>query len=219
MQLILASFLPLLLHQHQPLRQRSYNLHLQHLVSNLYLGSCRWRWKPAFLLFHLVLAHQVGRARSVGIHICQPSCGSQPFMNPMLQGLAIPYCPPPATLPHHWQVIQTASSFHIQPCLSLGPSSRPDPTRLLKVVTGQGKLLFSQTQIQTRPSPQVSQYLVQQGVAERHAKVFFDEEIDGAGLLVLQRHDVLRGLGIKLGPALKIYNRVLALQTRRRMDS
>ena len=72
--------------------------------------------------------------------------------------------------------------------------------------------------MKTQLTPQVSQYLVQQGVAERHAKVFFDEEIDGSGLLVLQRHDVLRGLGIKLGPALKIYNRVLALQTRRRME-
>ena len=64
----------------------------------------------------------------------------------------------------------------------------------------------------------MSQYLVQQGVAERHAKVFFDEEIDGAGILVLQREDVVRRMGIKLGPALKIYNRVLALQTRRRLE-
>jgi hypothetical protein len=40
------------------------------------------------------------------------------------------------------------------------------------------------------------------------------KEIDGAGLLVLQRHDVLRGLGIKLGPALKIYNRYILLMLR-----
>ena len=59
---------------------------------------------------------------------------------------------------------------------------------------------------------------LQQGVAERHAKVFFDEEIDGAGILVLQREDVVRRMGIKLGPALKIYNRVLALQIRRRLE-
>ena len=90
------------------------------------------------------------------------------------------------------------------------------------MVASQGKfLIFPETILadksQLTPS-QVSQYLVQQGVAERHAKVFFDEEIDGAGLLVLQRNDVLRGLGIKLGPALKIYNRVLALQARRRME-
>ena len=88
------------------------------------------------------------------------------------------------------------------------------------MVASQGKPTFFEIVLktQTQLTPQVSQYLVQQGVAERHAKVFFDEEIDGSGLLVLQRHDVLRGLGIKLGPALKIYNRVLALQTRRRME-
>jgi len=61
----------------------------------------------------------------------------------------------------------------------------------------------------------VSQYLVQNGIQEIHAKVFFDEEIDGSSVLVMQRKDILLGLGIKLGPALKIYNRIRALQTRR----
>jgi len=61
----------------------------------------------------------------------------------------------------------------------------------------------------------VSQYLVQNGIQEIHAKVFFDEEIDGSSVLVMQRRDILLGLGIKLGPALKIYNRIRALQTRR----
>ena len=42
------------------------------------------------------------------------------------------------------------------------------------------------------------------------------QEVDGAALLMLSRMDVLRGLGIKLGPALKIYNHVKLLQTRRR---
>jgi len=64
----------------------------------------------------------------------------------------------------------------------------------------------------------VSQYLVQNGVQEIHAKVFFDEEIDGSSVLVMQRKDILLGLGIKLGPALKIYNRIRALQTRRTFD-
>ena len=65
-QLTLVSFLPLLLLLHLLLRQRF----LPHfLLSNFYLGSCRWRWKPAFPLFHQVLAHQVGRARSVFIQI------------------------------------------------------------------------------------------------------------------------------------------------------
>ena len=73
---------------------------------------------------------------------------------------------------------------------------------------------------------------MQHGIQERHAKVFFDEvsedvvgggdpppqEIDGPGVLVLQRQDVLRGLGVKLGPALRIYNRIRALQTRRNLE-
>merc|ERR1711915_944283 len=64
----------------------------------------------------------------------------------------------------------------------------------------------------------VSQYLVQNGIQEIHAKVFFDEEIDGSSVLVMQRKDILLGLGIKLGPALKIYNRIRALQTRRTFE-
>lgn len=64
----------------------------------------------------------------------------------------------------------------------------------------------------------VSQYLVQNGIQEIYAKVFFDEEIDGSSVLVMQRKDILLGLGIKLGPALKIYNRIRALQTRRTFD-
>ena len=44
------------------------------------------------------------------------------------------------------------------------------------------------------------------------------QEIDGPGVLVLQRRDILRGLGVKLGPALRIYNRIRALQTRRNLE-
>jgi len=61
----------------------------------------------------------------------------------------------------------------------------------------------------------MSQYLVQNGIKETAAKVFFDQEIDGASALVLQRRDVLQGLGLKLGPALKIYHHIKRLQTRR----
>ena len=37
-------------------------------------------------------------------------------------------------------------TFHIQPCLFLGPSTGPDPARLLKVVAGQGKSIFCHCQ-------------------------------------------------------------------------
>jgi len=64
----------------------------------------------------------------------------------------------------------------------------------------------------------IAQYLVQSGIQETHAKVFSDEDVDGAAVLVMQRKDILLGLGLKLGPALKIYNRIRALQTRRTFE-
>ena len=80
----------------------------------------------------------------------------------------------------------------------------------------------------------VCQYLVQNGIQETHAKIFFDEvkfkniyflkttlpskEIDGSSVLVMQRKDIISGLGLKLGPALKIFNRVRTLQTRRKFE-
>ncbi|XP_017771811.1 PREDICTED: uncharacterized protein LOC108559155 isoform X5 [Nicrophorus vespilloides] len=47
------------------------------------------------------------------------------------------------------------------------------------------------------------------------AIVFKEQEIDGHSLLLMRRMDVLKGLTLKLGPALKIYRHVLKLQYRR----
>ncbi|KAK3855735.1 hypothetical protein Pcinc_037880 [Petrolisthes cinctipes] len=46
------------------------------------------------------------------------------------------------------------------------------------------------------------------------SEVFKDQDIDGTALLMLTRSDVLMGLNLKLGPALKIYKQVRILQTR-----
>uniref|UniRef100_A0A3P9LFK6 Sterile alpha motif domain containing 13 n=2 Tax=Oryzias latipes TaxID=8090 RepID=A0A3P9LFK6_ORYLA len=49
---------------------------------------------------------------------------------------------------------------------------------------------------------------------EEQAVAFQDQEIDGKSLLLMTRNDVLTGLSIKLGPALKIYEyHVKPLQT------
>ncbi|XP_077573440.1 sterile alpha motif domain-containing protein 13 [Stigmatopora nigra] len=49
---------------------------------------------------------------------------------------------------------------------------------------------------------------------EEQATAFQDQEIDGKSLLLMTRNDVLTGLSIKLGPALKIYEyHVKPLQT------
>lgn len=47
------------------------------------------------------------------------------------------------------------------------------------------------------------------------AHVFRDEEIDGAVLYQLKREDVLCGLKLKVGPAIKIYEHILKMQTDR----
>lgn len=48
---------------------------------------------------------------------------------------------------------------------------------------------------------------------EEQANAFKDQEIDGQSLLLLKRSDVLQGLALRLGPALKMYNHVMRLQT------
>ncbi|XP_071444394.1 uncharacterized protein [Hetaerina americana] len=50
------------------------------------------------------------------------------------------------------------------------------------------------------------------------AHVFTDQEVDGKSLLLMKRSDVLTGLGLKLGPALKMYTHVRRLQLRQHDD-
>lgn len=46
--------------------------------------------------------------------------------------------------------------------------------------------------------------------------IFSDcQEIDGPSLLLMKRNDVVVNMGLKLGPAVKIYNHIRRLQTRR----
>ncbi|XP_067419898.1 sterile alpha motif domain-containing protein 1 isoform X2 [Emydura macquarii macquarii] len=58
----------------------------------------------------------------------------------------------------------------------------------------------------------VVDYFTEAGFAEQ-ASAFQEQEIDGKSLLLMQRTDVLTGLSIRLGPALKIYEyHIKALQ-------
>uniref|UniRef100_A0A8C2XRK0 SAM domain-containing protein n=1 Tax=Cyclopterus lumpus TaxID=8103 RepID=A0A8C2XRK0_CYCLU len=52
----------------------------------------------------------------------------------------------------------------------------------------------------------VASYFSAAGFPEQ-AVAFRTQEIDGKSLLLMQRSDVLTGLSIRLGPALKIYER------------
>lgn len=63
------------------------------------------------------------------------------------------------------------------------------------------------------PVEQVVQYFNEKGFQE-NSDVFRQQDIDGTSLLMLTRNDVLCGLQLKLGPALKMYKHVRILQTR-----
>ncbi|XP_076307534.1 sterile alpha motif domain-containing protein 13-like isoform X2 [Tachypleus tridentatus] len=57
----------------------------------------------------------------------------------------------------------------------------------------------------------VEKFFTEIGFPEQ-APAFREQEIDGKSLLLMRRSDVLTGLSIKLGPALKIYSHVKRLQ-------
>ncbi|XP_071953823.1 histone acetyltransferase KAT6B-like [Antedon mediterranea] len=59
---------------------------------------------------------------------------------------------------------------------------------------------------------QVVNYFHENGFIDQ-APAFQEQEIDGKSLLLLKRSDVLTGLALKLGPALKIYQHIAKLQT------
>ncbi|OWF52006.1 Histone acetyltransferase KAT6B [Mizuhopecten yessoensis] len=58
----------------------------------------------------------------------------------------------------------------------------------------------------------VVHFFVNVGFKEQ-AEALKEQEIDGQSLLLMKRSDVLTGLSIKLGPALKMYQHVMKLQT------
>lgn len=61
----------------------------------------------------------------------------------------------------------------------------------------------------------IKEYFSSHGFSADVCHIFVEQEIDGRSLLLLHRTDVVSGLGLKLGPALKIYSHVKKLQTRR----
>lgn len=60
---------------------------------------------------------------------------------------------------------------------------------------------------------QIIEYFDEKGF-KSFSDVFREQDIDGTALLMLTRSDVLMGLNLKLGPALKIYRQIRILQTR-----
>lgn len=56
------------------------------------------------------------------------------------------------------------------------------------------------------------QYLRTKGFADEDARVFVDQDIDGRAALLLKRQDVISSLGLKLGPAIKLFRQIQVLQ-------
>ncbi|XP_014672657.1 PREDICTED: atherin-like [Priapulus caudatus] len=65
---------------------------------------------------------------------------------------------------------------------------------------------------------EVVNYFIDVGFLDQ-AAAFREQEIDGKSLLLMKRSDVLTGLNLKLGPALKIYSHVRRLQIRENSPS
>ena len=65
----------------------------------------------------------------------------------------------------------------------------------------------------------IRDYFSSNGFSDEVCQTILDQEIDGGSLLLLHRQDVISGLGLKLGPALKVFKQVKKLQTRRHFPS
>lgn len=59
---------------------------------------------------------------------------------------------------------------------------------------------------------EVESFIKAIGYADQ-ACLFKDQEVDGVSLLLLKRSDVINGMTMKMGPALKIYGHIQRLQT------
>lgn len=70
---------------------------------------------------------------------------------------------------------------------------------------------FRERKAETWTVDEVVEFLRSTGF-ENEAAIFREQEIDGKSLLLLKREDVLKGLGIKVGPALKIFSFITHLQ-------
>lgn len=63
-------------------------------------------------------------------------------------------------------------------------------------------------------SKQLSDYFRQLGFNPQMCNVFIEQEIDGTALFLMEREDILSNLGLRLGPALKIYEETKKLQAK-----
>ncbi len=133
--------------------------------------------------------------------------------------------PPPAGAPH---ALSSSSSSSLSSCSVGGPAAAaaaaaaaPLPPQLHP---SSGLVPANWEEFPVDPSipdvsdwspAQISAHLSGQGFPLHLADVFQREEIDGRSLMLLRRQDVIGSLGLRLGPALKVFKCIRRLQTRR----
>ncbi|XP_062323841.1 lethal(3)malignant brain tumor-like protein 3 isoform X2 [Osmerus eperlanus] len=101
------------------------------------------------------------------------------------------------------------------PTPSLSPTPSPSMpfcwdqhSKLLPTVEG-----ITASKVAAWTVEQVSEFIQGLPGCKEHIRTFREEQIDGEALLLLNQVDLLRILGIKLGPAIKIYNSILMFRT------
>ncbi|XP_003747992.1 uncharacterized protein LOC100898089 [Galendromus occidentalis] len=90
-------------------------------------------------------------------------------------------------------------------------AARPKSPPLLVTKKGFAQFQIDYPFVGDWTSEQVANFFKALGY-DKEAPVFVEQEIDGRSLLLLGRSDVLNGLGLKLGPAVKIFKHISNLQ-------
>lgn len=106
------------------------------------------------------------------------------------------------------------------PTPGVTPTASPRPSdtfdyEMKMSVLGQGVAITEDNTIYTDASnwnvDDVVSFFDENGFKDQ-SRVFKDQEIDGPSLLLMKRGDVLTALGLKLGPALKLYRKIVKIQ-------
>ncbi|XP_052777515.1 histone acetyltransferase KAT6B-like [Mya arenaria] len=100
------------------------------------------------------------------------------------------------------------------PCASPRPGDTFDYEMKMSLLGNQFPVSHDNTEYEDASNwsvNEVVQFFRDNGFPD-HAYVFEKQEIDGPSLLLMKRNDVLTALNLRLGPALKIYQKVVRIQ-------
>ncbi|XP_039500034.1 histone-lysine N-methyltransferase 2D [Drosophila santomea] len=99
-----------------------------------------------------------------------------------------------------------------QPENQIEPKQEAPPSRLTPIAAVDSPVEMKGQPVSSWSVEQVVHFVAKHYPKE--ANVFRYQDIDGASLLLLTRQDVMNGFGLKLGPALRVFELVMSLQSR-----